>query len=118
AVDYMHRIGRTGRADKQGVAISFVTEKEMPLLESAEQLMNRTVNRLSLPEPEEVSDQLIEDEMEKPHMPEIQLKRPDPYSGGGAFHEKSAKNKKVNITISKKERMMRKYGKPIKKRRK
>jgi superfamily II DNA helicase RecQ len=26
--NYIHRIGRTGRADKKGIAITFVTEKE------------------------------------------------------------------------------------------
>lgn len=27
--DYMHRIGRTGRADKKGLSITFVTPKKM-----------------------------------------------------------------------------------------
>jgi ATP-dependent RNA helicase RhlE len=26
--NYIHRIGRTGRADKKGIAISFITEKK------------------------------------------------------------------------------------------
>ncbi len=27
---YIHRIGRTGRADKDGIALSFITEKKKP----------------------------------------------------------------------------------------
>jgi len=34
---------------------------------------------------------------------------------GPAFHEKSAKNRKVNVKVSRKDVMMKKYGKPIKK---
>jgi ATP-dependent RNA helicase RhlE len=33
-------------------------------------------------------------------------------SGGGAFHEKLEKNKKVNVIIPHAERMKKKYGKP------
>ncbi len=39
----MHRIGRTGRADRKGIAITFITEKEKPLLEAIEKLMNYQV---------------------------------------------------------------------------
>ncbi|MEI9958690.1 MAG: hypothetical protein WDM90_20805 [Ferruginibacter sp.] len=41
--NYMHRIGRTGRADRKGIAITFITEKEKPLLEAIEKLMNYQV---------------------------------------------------------------------------
>ena len=37
--NYIHRIGRTGRADKKGIAITFITEKEKPLLAAIEALM-------------------------------------------------------------------------------
>ncbi len=30
--DYVHRSGRTGRAGREGTAISIVTEKEIPVL--------------------------------------------------------------------------------------
>lgn len=46
---YIHRIGRTGRAEANGAAMSFVTEKEIPLLEAAEKLMNKTIKRKKLP---------------------------------------------------------------------
>jgi ATP-dependent RNA helicase RhlE len=47
-------------------------------------------------------------------MKTIQIKRPKIDAGGGAFHEKSAKNSKVNVRKSHKDEMMKKYGKPKK----
>jgi ATP-dependent RNA helicase RhlE len=43
----------------------------------------------------------------------IQFKVPKKEDVGPAFHEKSAKNQKVNFIVRKKDRMMKKYGKPI-----
>ena len=40
---YMHRIGRTGRAQKKGIAISFITEKENENREKIESLMNFSI---------------------------------------------------------------------------
>jgi superfamily II DNA/RNA helicase len=40
---YIHRIGRTGRADKDGIAVSFVTKVEEPNLLDIEVLMNKEV---------------------------------------------------------------------------
>jgi len=38
-VDYTHRIGRTGRAGKNGVAISFCTKDDAPLFYDLKQLL-------------------------------------------------------------------------------
>jgi len=43
AEDYVHRIGRTGRAGVDGVAISLVSETELPQLREIEQLMGRPI---------------------------------------------------------------------------
>jgi len=110
--NYIHRIGRTGRADKAGIAITFVTPKETEYKESIEALMNYEIPILPLPETLEISNELTEDEKPKVFMKEIQLKVPKKEERGAAFHEKSAKNKKVNFTTSRKEKMMKKYGKP------
>lgn len=114
--NYIHRIGRTGRADKKGIAISFITKKEKPLQEAIEALMKQSIPNITLPENLIISDELTEDEKPKVYMKEIQLKIPEDENRGAAFHEKSAKNSKVNFTVSKKDRMMKKYGKPIKRR--
>ncbi|HSH77388.1 MAG TPA: DEAD/DEAH box helicase [Herpetosiphonaceae bacterium] len=46
---YVHRIGRTGRAGRTGVAITLVTPRERHLLRIIERLTNSTVQRLRLP---------------------------------------------------------------------
>lgn len=112
AENYIHRIGRTGRADKKGIAISFVTQKEQPFLDKIETLMNYEVPSMDLPAELEISDVLIESEKPVVHMKEIQLKIPKKEDVGPAFHAKSAKNSKVNNVISRKDRMMKKYDKP------
>jgi len=110
--NYMHRIGRTGRADKKGIAISFITPKEKEVQVKIEAFMNYSIPILPLPQPLEISDQLTEDEKPKIFMKEIAEKLPQKEVGGPAFHEKSAKNKKVNVVVRRKDRMMKKYGKP------
>jgi ATP-dependent RNA helicase RhlE len=112
--NYIHRIGRTGRADKKGIAITFITEKEQKYQTSIEALMRQPITMLNLPENLEISTVLIDDELPKVHMKTIQIKRPKIDAGGGAFHEKSAKNSKVNVRKSHKDAMMKKYGKPKK----
>lgn len=111
--NYIHRIGRTGRKDAEGVALTFVTEREMPLLEQAEALMKITVPVTPIPEEVAISDVLIKSEIPEVIIPNIQLKQRKTESGA-AFHEKLAKNVKVNVKVSHKEKMMLKYGKPKK----
>ncbi|MFT4033205.1 MAG: DEAD/DEAH box helicase [Siphonobacter sp.] len=113
--NYIHRIGRTGRADQKGVAISFITEKEQAYQQGIEALMNQAIPMLPLPADLVISTELTEDEKPKisHKLPEIRL--PKPEVKGAAFHEKSAKNQKVNVRRNHAEEMMKKYGKPIKK---
>jgi ATP-dependent RNA helicase RhlE len=49
--DYVHRIGRTGRAGLPGEAISLVSPDEMKFLEDIERLLKRKLPRASAPEP-------------------------------------------------------------------
>lgn len=108
---YIHRIGRTGRADRDGAAILFVTESERPAQEAIETLMEKKIPLLPLPDDLPISNQLTEDE--RFTSPEIQLKLPPRPTG--AFHEKKAKNKKVNLGNKAKFLREKKYKKPIKK---
>lgn len=110
--NYIHRIGRTGRADKKGISISFATEKEQPYLDKIEDLMKLAVPVVELPAHLEISSVLRPDEEPKVYMKTIQLKIPSKEESGPAFHPKSAKNSKVNFVVSRKDRMMKKYGKP------
>jgi len=109
--NYIHRIGRTGRADKNGIAISFITEKEKPLQQAIENLMKLQIPLTALPGNLVISEELTEDEKPKVHMKTIQLKVPKKEDAGPSFHPKSAKNSKVNFVVSRKDRMMQKYGK-------
>jgi len=108
---YIHRIGRTGRLDKKGNAVSFVAPAEEAQLEDVEELMHYKVPVTPLPENLEISTVLTKAEMPELVVPNIVLKQPKRESGA-AFHEKKAKNKKVNVRVSHKEKMMQKYGKP------
>jgi ATP-dependent RNA helicase RhlE len=114
--NYIHRIGRTGRADQQGIAISFITPREQEVREAIEALMKRQIVVTPLPAHLEISTVLTEDEIPKVHMKEIQVKLPKKEERGASFHPKSAKNSKVYKKISHKDKMKKKYGKPITKR--
>jgi ATP-dependent RNA helicase RhlE len=92
---YIHRIGRTGRADASGIAISFISPREEDIKIEAEVLMNKEITILDLPSQVEISTQLIGAEKEKEKV-KFLLKKVK-ISNDGAFHEKSTKNKKVNL---------------------
>lgn len=49
AEDYVHRVGRTARADTTGVAITLVNRIDMPKLQRIEKLIGYKVNREPLP---------------------------------------------------------------------
>lgn len=46
---YVHRIGRTGRAGKKGLAITFVIPREMSHLKAIERLANKKIKRKAIP---------------------------------------------------------------------
>ena len=46
--DYIHRIGRTGRVDKSGEALTFVTDADADKIRALEQLLNAPLERLIL----------------------------------------------------------------------
>lgn len=92
---YIHRIGRTGRADKSGIAISFIAPHEEEIQIQAEILMAKEIKFLDFPDDVEVASRLLEFEKDKKKI-KFLLKKPK-NDGGDAFHEKSAKNKQVNL---------------------
>lgn len=62
---YLHRIGRTGRAGKSGIAISLVTPQEQRRLRRIEAYIHQKVNRATLPTVEEIQRFRDEQLMEK-----------------------------------------------------
>lgn len=109
--NYMHRIGRTGRAENKGKSLLLYTEKETEYKEGLEDLMNYQIPVLEIPEEVEVSTQKIPEEKnvirenQNPHK-QIEDER------GDAFHEKKEKNKKTNQGGSYRKEIAKKYKKP------
>jgi len=111
--NYIHRIGRTGRADKKGIAISFITPNQKDQLQNIESFMKCKVGFSTLPPHLQISSELTDDELPKVFMKEIEIKAPPKIERGASFHQKSLKNSKVNKRMSRKDEMKKKYGKPI-----
>lgn len=110
--NYMHRIGRTGRAEKEGQALLLSTEKEQDGLEKIEALMQMEIETLEIPEYVEISKELIEEERTIIREHYNPTKRRDEDAPGPAFHEKSEKNSKENLGGSYKFKIAAKYKKP------
>jgi ATP-dependent RNA helicase RhlE len=108
--NYMHRIGRTGRAEKEGKSILFYTEREKEAKEQIELLMAYEIPALEFPEEVDVSEDLLPEEREKSNQKNPNRNAKD-LSGGGAFHEKKDKNKKVNEPGKYRRELAKKYKK-------
>lgn len=91
---YIHRIGRTGRAEKEGIAISFVNEIEEKYLDEIEKLMEMEVEVLEIPEAVEISEQFLNEE--KIDLGDINYRKPfkKDEEKGDAFQKKKDKNVK------------------------
>lgn len=50
AEDYVHRIGRTARAQRDGIAITFVSDKDMRYFSDIERFLEKEIAKNSLPE--------------------------------------------------------------------
>ena len=66
AEDYVHRIGRTGRAGLEGEAISLVTAEEAHLLAAIEKLLNKQIPRVADTGYESVSLNVVKKAKSKP----------------------------------------------------
>ncbi|OEK08126.1 DEAD/DEAH box helicase [Flavivirga aquatica] len=110
--NYMHRIGRTGRAERKGEALIFSTEKEQESIERIENLMQMTIPLKEIPNVIEISNELIEEERPQIKERNNPTKRKDEDAPGPAFHEKSEKNSKENLGGSYKFKIAAKYKKP------
>lgn len=108
--NYMHRIGRTGRAEAEGISILLTTEREQPFKENIETLMDMKIEMIPFPETVEVSKLLTFEEQ-----PKI-IERDNPHNTdaeerGESFHDKSEKNSKINQGGSYKRTIKLKYKK-------
>lgn len=109
--NYMHRIGRTGRADHRGRSILFYTQDEEALKEDIESLMNQAIPSIHFPDEVEISQQKTPEErpvLRETHNPHKAIEE----ERGDSFHEKKEKNKKKNQGGSYRREIAKKYKKP------
>jgi ATP-dependent RNA helicase RhlE len=94
--DYVHRIGRTGRAFKTGVAISFVDQSEEYHLTNIQKIIRQTIPVFEIPEA--VKIEKTEPEEKQDHAREMdRQKRLDDPDFKGAFHEKKTLQAKLKF---------------------
>ena len=94
--DYLHRIGRTGRVGKDGIAITLMNEEEEANIRAAEAVMKKELSILPWPDAVEYSNEFSEEE--KPiSKGKNYLKGLKRVEGGASFHQKKEKNLKVNL---------------------
>ncbi len=109
---YMHRIGRTGRADKKGVALTFISKFDVENRQNIETLMEMKIQIMKMPDGVVISNELTEDEQPKASMKNVLVSVPKVDVHTSAFQEKIGKNKKVNMKVRRAEAMRIKYKKP------
>lgn len=88
--DYVHRIGRTGRANQTGHAMTFVTMADEYHVAKIEKIIRMTVPRVAIPAAVEQPDTPFEERQEMLREIDRQRRREDP-DFKGAFHEKKHK---------------------------
>jgi ATP-dependent RNA helicase RhlE len=90
--DYVHRIGRTGRAFQEGKAITFVTKAEEYHIKKIEALIREKIPVKPLPASVEIAETLKEEAHEMAKEIDWQKRKEDP-EFKGAFHERKGKKK-------------------------
>jgi len=112
--NYMHRIGRTGRAETEGQTILFQTVKENDYKKAIEKLMAYEIPVIDFPDKVEVSRELIPEERPVEHgINDPNRNRTAKLKDGSdGFHEKKEKNKKTNLGGSYKRKIKTKNKKP------
>jgi ATP-dependent RNA helicase RhlE len=88
--DYVHRIGRTGRANHTGEAITFLTAPEEYHVQKIERIIRMTIPRQPLPSQVEVPETPFDEQQAMLREIDDQRRKEDP-TFLGAFHEKKTK---------------------------
>ncbi len=87
--DYVHRIGRTGRAEQDGAAITFVNPAEIYHFEKIEDIIRMTVTEANIPDEVSVTPTpFIEKQIYEREIDGQKRKENPDFKGG--FHEKKA----------------------------
>jgi len=91
--DYVHRIGRTGRALQSGEAITFCAPSEEYYLKKIEKLIRQKIEILPIPQGVFVEETGYDERQEQNKEIDLQLRKENP-DFKGAFHEKKVSNQK------------------------
>ncbi len=110
--NYIHRIGRTGRAEQQGKSILFYTAKEEEAKNRIETLMSFKIPVIHFPEEVVISTQKTPEERATTGDTKNPNRNEKKVELAPGFHEKKAKNKKTNQGGSYKRELASKYKKP------
>lgn len=88
--DYIHRIGRTGRAFQTGKAITFVNEAERYHIQKIEKLMNEKIASVKMPDGVEIEPTPLAEAQKIAREIDRQKRYEDP-EFRGAFHDRKSK---------------------------
>jgi ATP-dependent RNA helicase RhlE len=89
--DYVHRIGRTGRAKNTGIAITFANKAELYHIAKIEKIIRMKIPKTKMPAEVKVEEAEFEESQEI--LKELDtLRKIDEPGFQGAFHEKKEKN--------------------------
>ena len=95
--DYVHRIGRTARANNDGCAITFVSEKEQTQFKSIEDFLEKTIYKIPVPE------ELGEAPEYTPKSSSNNTRKKGKWRKNGGSSQKRSSKKNVQKSASKKE---------------
>jgi ATP-dependent RNA helicase RhlE len=91
--DYVHRIGRTGRAYQKGVAITFCNPAEAYYIEKAQKLIRQRIPVSEIPADVFIEETPYEERQHQDREIDMQKRKEDP-DFKGAFHEKKLSNQR------------------------
>lgn len=94
--DYVHRIGRTGRAYNLGKAVTFCNPSEMHFIHKIEQLIRQQIPVINIPEKVFIEETPYEEKQAIDKEIDDQKRKADP-DFKGAFHEKKTLNQKLKF---------------------
>lgn len=99
--DYVHRIGRTGRAFQSGEAITFCTPAEEYYIGKIEKLIRQSISVWPLPEDIFVEETPYEERQAQAKEIDLQKRKENP-EFKGAFHEKKTLTQRKKFEAAKK----------------
>jgi ATP-dependent RNA helicase RhlE len=98
--DYVHRIGRTGRAFQLGVAVTFCNPAEEYYLRKIEKLIRQSIPVKNMPDDVFIEETAYEERQDQAREIDMQKRREDP-DFKGAFHEKKTLNQRKKFDAAK-----------------